>query len=36
MRTRSLHVRLTPFEVEPGTDRIPCEYLALPNDTAME
>ena len=33
---RSLRVPLTPFEVPPGQDRIPCEYIELPNPTAMD
>ena len=35
-RSRSLRVPLTPFEVPPGRDRNPCEYLELPNPTAMD
>ena len=33
---RPLHVRLTPFDVAAGTDRIPCEYLPLPNEEAVD
>jgi hypothetical protein len=35
-RARPLRVPLTPFEVPPGRDRIPCEYIELPNSTAVD
>jgi hypothetical protein len=33
---RPLRLRLTPFDVPPGADRIPCEYVVLPNPQPMD
>ena len=35
-QARPLRVRLTPFTVEPQSERQPCEYLALANSTPMD
>ena len=35
-RARPFHVRFTPMKVDPGRDRLACEYLALPNRTQVD
>jgi hypothetical protein len=35
-RERPFHVRFTPVDVPPGRDRLTCEYLELPNPTALD
>ena len=35
-RERPFHVRFTPMAVQPGRDRLSCEYLELPNRTLLD
>jgi hypothetical protein len=33
---KPFRVRFTPFDVDPGRDRLTCEYVALPNAAALD